>query len=112
MIDYLREGTFGTVWVTCKRSDGSINFDPDCKYAAKFAELESKQDEYHFEKEFSVAKKKMSNEGLTIKLFDHYIVYEVLEFENLKKKNKFDYGVIIMERWPMTLWNYIRKCFS
>jgi len=107
--NYLGRGRYGAVWVACKRSDRSIHFDPNCKYAAKFIKIDMEFSKDKFEKEYAMAKK-MSDQNLTVKIFDHYFVHNVIDFEDIRdieKKFGFGVGVIIMERWPMTLLKYI-----
>jgi len=95
-------GGYGTVWIAC-RSNEVKEFNIECNYAAKFV-LSTRKNIAKFASEYEIAKK-ASDANIGIKIIDYYLVQHVLEFKGYQR----DYilGVIIMERWPETLLEYI-----
>jgi len=102
---YIGSGVHGSVWITCMKKDMKKNFDLECEYVAKFVMIKSKEDKYKFDKEYKIAKEASDN-NIGVKVIDYYLIRSIIKFEDLEINAL---GVIVMERWPITLGDYIEQ---
>jgi len=102
----LSDGIYYSIWINCKDEEVE-KFDRNCKYMAKITSFSHKLIE-KFEREYHIAKE-AAKHNIGAKVIDHYYIRNSIEAKYPKiLMDDSDYllGVIIMERWSMTLLNY------